>query len=355
MTEDCTRPAIGARSVRWSTVASALASSLACVLDAPFGVAELLGVVGKERLDRLLGIPDDDVEPGRKRRELAQLHRELRLLVLQRLGGVDDGGPGPGLRYDELGAHVDALLKGRDKPLLRRDRLHQHVALSRSLRPLCVERRKGGSELAEVGCENPIFPLAQRRGHVVRPVDRRDGRERPLPRRRERRLPAKRFGASGRQLVPRRPDVCLGRGPVEFDNNVARLHRGVVACVDRRDPAGLERLDDLDVSRRLELALGGGDDVDPAEVGPEKGDRDQGADNPEERQMHRRSRRLQDFQGRRQELAVGQCVAANGTQCKRAPFDRLRGGQGRRLDGRDGANGLGHDMTSAGWVWRPQR
>ena len=216
-----------------------LGEPLARVLDAPLGVAELLGVVGKERLDRLLGIAGDDVEAGRQGRELAQLHCELRLLVLQRLGGVDDGGLGAGLQFNEPGAHVDALLKRRDKSFLRRDGLQQHVALRGLLRALRVERGEGGAELAEVGRKNLILALAQGQGNVVRPADRRNGGERPRPRRRQRRLPAERLGASGSQFVLRRPDVGLGRRPVEFDDNVARLHRGVVACIDGGDPAGL--------------------------------------------------------------------------------------------------------------------
>ena len=216
-----------------------LGEPLARVLDAPLGVAELLGVVGKERLDRLLGIAGDDVEAGRQGSELAQLHCELRLLVFQRLGGVDDGGLGAGLQFNEPGAHVDALLKRRDKSFLCRDGLQQHVALRGLLRALRVERGEGGAELAEVGRKNLILALPQGQGNVVRPADRRNGGERPRPRRRQRRLPAERLGASGSQFVLRGPDVGLGRRPVEFDDNVACLHRGVVACIDGGDPAGL--------------------------------------------------------------------------------------------------------------------
>ena len=104
-----------------------LGEALPCILDAPLGVAELLRVFGQEGLDGLFGIAGDDVEPRRQRGELPFLHPELSELVLQRLGGVDDGGFGAGLRFDQAGAHVNALLKRRHKLLLARNGLWRQI------------------------------------------------------------------------------------------------------------------------------------------------------------------------------------------------------------------------------------
>ena len=74
--------------------------------------------------------------------------------------------------------------------------------------------------------------------------------------------------------------VGQGGRAVELDQHVARLHQRAVADANVLDPTGLQRLDDLDLSHRLKLALRGGDDVDAAEIGPgERGD-DEGADDP---------------------------------------------------------------------------
>ncbi len=295
-----------------------LGEALPCVLDAALGVAELLRIFGQEGLDGLLGIASDDVEPRRQRGELSLLHPELGELVLQRLGGVDHGGLGAGLRFDQAGAHVDALLKRRHKLLLACNGLLEHVAFGRLLRPLRVERGERGAKLAYVGRENPIFALAQGEADVGGPFDRRRGRQRPCPRGSQRRLTAQGFDASRGEFRSRCLNIGLGGRPVEFDKNVARLHRAVVRDANARDPASLDRLDDLDPAGRLELALRGGDDVDAAEIGPHESNRDHDANDPEERDMHGRGGRLQDFQGRGKELAVGQ------TPRTRRPYERAR-------------------------------
>ncbi len=129
MIDDWTRPSIGALSVRWSSMASALASLCRSSSACRSAASSFSRLIGKERLHRLFRIARDDVEPGRRRGELSLLHGELGLLILQGFGRVDDGGFGARLGLDQLGAHVDALLQRRDQILLRRDGLRQHVAL----------------------------------------------------------------------------------------------------------------------------------------------------------------------------------------------------------------------------------
>ena len=60
-------------------------------------------------------------------------------LILQGFGGVDDSGPRARLHFDELRAHGDALLQGRDEVLLRLDRLPQFFAFGGLLRALGIE------------------------------------------------------------------------------------------------------------------------------------------------------------------------------------------------------------------------
>ena len=74
--------------------------------------------------------------------------------------------------------------------------------------------------------------------------------------------------------------IGQGGGAVELNQHVARLHQGAVANANVLDPACFQRLDDLDLSHRLKLALRGGDDVDAAEIGPGEGGDDESADDP---------------------------------------------------------------------------
>ena len=88
------------------------------------------------------------------------------------------------------------------------------------------------------------------------------------PRARERGLAAQDFRPRRSKLGARALRVGQRGRAVELDQHVARLHERAVADANRLDPAGFQRLDDLDLSGRLKLALRGGDDVDAAEIGP---------------------------------------------------------------------------------------
>ena len=144
--------------------------------------------------------------------------------------------------------------------------------------------------------------------------------------------------------------VGLGGRAVEFDKDVARRDGAAVGRPDGRDPAGLDRLDHLDPAGRLELALGGGDDVDAAEISPGEADRHERANDPQERHMHGRRRRLQNLQSGRKKLPVGQALSAHCGKREHAPFRALRRRRGRGLDRREDASRAGHHATSAGLV-----
>ena len=141
--------------------------------------------------------------PAVERGQILLLLRLLGDLILQRLGGVDDRGLRARLHFDELGAHVDALLQGRDEVLLRRDRLPQFVGFGGLLRALGVERGDIRRQLSEIGGENTGFALAQRRRDCVRPGDRRDGIEAMRPRARKRGLAPQDFRPRRRELGAR--------------------------------------------------------------------------------------------------------------------------------------------------------
>ena len=348
-----------------------LGQLLARVLAAALRVVELLRVVRQEGLDRLLRIAVDHVETGRQRGELLLLRRELGLLVLQGLGRVDHRRLGARLRLDQPGAHVDPLLQRRHQVLLGLDRPQEHVPFGGLLRPLGVERGERRRELPEVGREHPVLALAQRRGDVVRPVDRSQRSEGAGFGRRERGLSSQRLGADGGERLFRGDEIRLRRRAVELDQNVALRHRAAVGRPDGGDPPGVERLDHLDPAGRLKFALGRGDDVDAADIGPGDSDHHQRADDPQEGQMHRRGWRLEDFQRRREKLPVGQPAPERLRQRQRA---RGATGRGRQDFGRSGGwragpglsgPGLGegfghgrcsgHDASPTGALCSPQR
>ena len=116
-----------------------LGEALLDVFRPPLGVLQFLGVLRDEVLNRLVGIAGDDLEPRGEGSQILLLLRLLGDLILQGFGGVDDRGLRARLHFDELRAHVDALLQGRDEVLLRRDRLPQFVAFGGLLRSLGVE------------------------------------------------------------------------------------------------------------------------------------------------------------------------------------------------------------------------
>ena len=256
----------------------------------------------------------------------------------------------PAFIFDELGAHVDALLQGRDEVLLRRDGLPQLVAFGGLLRPLGVERGDVRRQLSEIGGENPVLALAQRRRDAVRPVDRRRRIEAMRLRAQERGLAAQDFRPRGSKLRARAFRVGQGRRAVELDQHVARLHERAVADANGLDLAGFQRLDDLDLSRRLKLALRGGDDVDAAEIGPGEGGDDEGADDPQEGDMDRRRRRLQDLERGREEFPVAEIHSRSLEPRQRARAGERAGWRsapGRRAGPR---RSRGHAAISAGWL-----
>ena len=119
--------------------------------------------------------------------------------------------------------------------------------------------------------------------------------------------------------------------------------------VDRLDLAGLDRLDHLHAPRRLEFSLRDRDDVDATDIGPGDRDDDEGADDPDEGDLDRRRRRLEDFERGSEKFVI----LAGG--CGRAA-DWPGGGEAAPFRGVDRrTNGFGHAPTSAGWLCRPQR
>ena len=96
-----------------------------------------------------------------------------------------------------------------------------------------------------------------------------------------------------------------------------------VLHMDRAHHAGLERLDHLGPAGRDDLARRRGDDVDLAEAGPDERDarrtrHDGGGDGA----AHRRGRRLDDLQRRRQEFELGARAGAP-RRCGRATWRRV--------------------------------
>ena len=104
-------------------------------------------------------------------------------------------------------------------------------------------------------------------------------------------------------------EIRLVHRRVQFDQDVSDFHLLPIVHEDGANHADLERLHDLGVAGRDDLALGDGDDIDTAEPGPnqrQREDRDQaiGAEAAD-----RRGRCFDDFQRRGEKFALG---AANG-------------------------------------------
>ena len=165
-------------------------------------------------------------------------------------------------------------------------------------------------------------------------------------RRNKRGLAAQDFRPCRGEFGARALDIGLGARTVELDQHVAGLDQGAIGDANVFDPAGLQRLDDLDPPGRLELALRGGDDVDVAEIGPHEGRQDKGADGPQECDMDRRRRRFQDLERRRQEFAIAEIRPRRPEPRQRAQGRGLGGGP-HRVCRRDRPD-CGHAAISAG-------
>ncbi len=256
----------------------------------------------------------------------------------------------PAFELDQRLAHVHALLQRRDEVLLGFDGQAELVALGCLLPALGVVGRRLGLQLTEISREHLLLAIPEIGWDILRPGDLRRDKGSAALRRRQFGLPAKRLRSSGGIVRGRRLRLRLRLRGVELQQLVAGLHRSVVGHVDRRDLSGLQRLDHLDPAGRLELALCGGDDVDPAEIRPGQRDDDERAYDPDEGHPGRRGRRLQDFQGRRQKLAVGKVTV----RAKQGRERSRREGPRRGLDA-DERSALAHEASSAGWLCRPQR
>ncbi len=230
------------------------------------------------------------------------------------------------------------------------DRVAELLALRRLLPALRVEGRGFGRKLAEIRHQHLLLALAQLGCDVLRPGDRGSGERLARLSGGKRGAAAKRFGAPGRIIRGGGSRFRVGCRRVEFDKLVARLHGAVVGHVDRSDLARFERFDHFHAAGRLKLALRGGDDVDAAEIGPDQRRRDKGADDPDEGDPDGRGRRFQDFEGRREELPVGE-AAVRDEPGQRAGPRRPRSAQLKP----DKRPRLAHDASSWGWLWSPQK
>ena len=118
-------------------------------------------------------------------------------------------------------------------------------------------------------------------------------------------------GASARRLGDEGVVGVLGLGLLGLGVAVVHLDQGLTGChvlavgdEDRGHLARRQRLDHFDSASRLDLAVRDSDDVDASEIGPSYGADDKGADDQDQSQAHRRSRRFKDFQVGRKEPAV---------------------------------------------------
>jgi hypothetical protein len=91
---------------------------------------------------------------------------------------------------------------------------------------------------------------------------------------------------------------------IELDESVAARDMRPVPDIELEDLAGFERLDHLDAPLGLDLPLRHRMNVDKAEIRPGERDDGEGAERQEEGPACRRRRRLEDFERRRQELAI---------------------------------------------------
>jgi hypothetical protein len=110
-----------------------------------------------------------------------------------------------------------------------------------------------------------------------------------------------------RAVFIQRP-VAIGsvlRG-IELDQYITLLHHLTILHMDGSDQAGFEllddRLDDLGVATGNDLALSRGDNVDPAQAGPQDRGREDGHDGPENRATDGRRGTVLNLQHGREKL-----------------------------------------------------
>ena len=100
-------------------------------------------------------------------------------------------------------------------------------------------------------------------------------------------------------------EIRLVHGRVQLDQDIADLHFLPIADQDGANHADLERLHDLRMSGRDDLAFGDGDNIDVAEPGPNQRERKDGDDAVGPETADGRRRCFDDFQRGRQKFALG--------------------------------------------------
>ena len=100
--------------------------------------------------------------------------------------------------------------------------------------------------------------------------------------------------------------VAVGRirRRIQLDQYVIGSHTVSIGNSDPFHHADLERLDELDLARRNDPPVGGGDDVDVAERRPENADDQQQSDRGHHDPACRRHGRFDDLQRRREKFTL---------------------------------------------------
>ena len=204
-----------------------LGEALLDVFRAPLGVLEFLGVVRDEVLDRLVGIAGDDLKAGGRGGQILLLLRLLGDLILQRFGGVDDRGPArpPSCRRASCACRRAPAGSRRGSSASRSSRR----SLSRSA-VFCARSASKeatfAAKLSEIGGENPLLALAQRRRRR-RPASRSPGAgSKRCDRALKSAVLRRRISARAEASSARAPfGVGQGRRAVELDQHVARAAR----------------------------------------------------------------------------------------------------------------------------------
>ena len=306
--------------------------------DLVLGFRELLGVLGREARVGLVDVAPDPRQARFRFAELSRLGGERRGLRLQQFERVDYLGARLRVHRQQGRAHLDALLKGADQNLLRRDGGRETPPLRGLLAPLPVEAAQRAGELGDVVRQHALFAGRGGRRRVGREGKRRRGAEVPLRGQRERRGAAHHLGPPGVEVGLDGALVGAGLRGVERQQHLARPDGRPVLGRDGRHLAGFERLNGLGAADRLYLALRGRDDVDAPEPGPADRRGREGADRQDHGGADRRGRRFQDLERRGEELVV-------------AALDqpRTRGGLARRLRLGNRDRKRGHAFACSFW------